>query len=115
MNDFRHCEDDAAGRDLAFCARFYLHRSMRVDSPPHVVVAFDDWRGASPPGRPGGAMRVLCFGPGARPSDEQAQDTWLWPDSARMHGVNDWNRDLEALAACVAAALAEPPAEPSPG
>ena len=59
-------------------------------------------------------MRALCFGRGAEPADPAAQDIWLWTDSGRVHGVRDWNRDRDALAACIKAALSETPGEPKP-
>lgn len=113
-DDFRSCEEDSADHGLDFCARFYLHRLLTPDAPPHVVVAFTGWDGPSPRQRGGAEMRVLCFGRGAGPADAGAQDTWLWPDSARVHGVRDWERDRDALAACIEAALKETPGEPRP-
>ena len=59
-------------------------------------------------------MRVLCFGRGAAPSDPETQDAWLWTGSARVHGLQDWERDQMALAACIDAALSETPGEPRP-
>lgn len=113
LDDLRSCEEDTPEYGLAYCARFYLHRALTPESPPHVVVAFADQRRA-PSGRRGGDMRALCFGPGAGPADPEAQDIWLWTDSARVHGVRDWDRDREALAACIEAALSETPGEPKP-
>ena len=46
--------------------------------------------------------------------DATAQDVWLWPGSARMHGVNDSEADKAALAGCIAAALSETPGAPRP-
>lgn len=115
LDDFRECEDERPEYGLARCARFYLRRARTPDSPPHVVVALaDQRRGASSEGRRGD-MRALCFGSGAMPANAQAQDIWLWTDSARVHGVNDWERDKDAMAACIEAAMAEPPGEPKPG
>lgn len=104
---FRSCEDDRPDRGLESCARFYLRESGA--GPSTVVVAFADGPGPSP-SRRYGAMRVACYGRGATASDAAAQFTWLWPDSARLRGVNDWIRDQDALAACIDAALAETPA-----
>ena len=112
LDDFRDCEDRSAAYGLSRCVRFYLQRALTREAPPHVVVAFDDRGRGGPSGREGGDMRVLCFGRGAAPSDAQAQDTWLWTASARVHGVGDWQRDQDALAGCIGAALAEPPQEP---
>jgi len=114
VEDFRDCEEDSADYGLDHCARFYLHRALTPGLTPHVVVAFADWNEASPRQRGGAEMRVLCFGRGAEAADAGAQDTWLWPDSARVHGVRDWERDQDALAACIEAAMSEPPEEPRP-
>lgn len=112
--DFQSCEDDAPDYGLNFCARFYLHRGWAEGAPPTVVVVFTDQDRRGPPdGRPG-AMRALCYGRGAQAANPDAQDAWLWPGSARMHGVSDWNRDLDALAACIDSALAETPGVPRP-
>lgn len=107
LDDFHDCEDDNPERGLPFCARFYLHRALTPDSPPHVVVVLADRRPRASSDRSRGDMRALCFGRGAEPADAPAQDVWLWTDSARVHGVNDWERDKDALAACVDAALSE--------
>lgn len=104
---FRSCEDESLDRDLERCARFHLRQSG--DGTATVAVVFSDWSGPSPSGR-AGAMRVNCYGRGAAAADPAAQDTWLWPTSARLRGVGDWNRDRDALAACIDAALAEAPA-----
>ena len=114
LDDFHDCEEDSPDHGLAWCARFYLHRSLTPASPPHVVVAFDDRRPGGPSGREGGDMRALCFGRGAAPADAEAQDIWLWTDSARLHGAQDWERDQDALAACIEAAVSEIPGEPKP-
>lgn len=114
LDDFRDCEDRSPEYGLAHCARFYLRRALTPEAPPHVVVTFDDRRPSGPAGREGGDMRALCFGPGTEPSDPEAQDVWLWTASARMHGVQDWERDQTALAGCIRAALSETPAEPRP-
>ena len=114
VDDFRSCEEDTPEFGLAYCARFYLHRSLTPDSPPHVVVVFADQRPGEPSEGRSGDMRALCFGPGAEPADPAAQDIWLWTDSGRVHGVRDWNRDRDALAACIKAALSETPGEPKP-
>jgi len=113
LDDFRSCEDDAPEGGLAFCARFSLHRGPTPETPPYVVVVFTD----NPDARPRnhrGTMRALCYGRGDGAVDASAQDTWLWPGSAQVHGVNDWNRDQDALAACIDAALSETPGEPKP-
>ena len=114
VDDFRSCEEDTPEFGLAHCARFYLNRSLTPESPPHVVVGFTDQRPGDPSGGQSGDMRALCFGPGAEPADPAAQDIWLWTDSGRLHGVRDWNRDRDALAACIKAALSETPGEPKP-
>ncbi|MBI2261556.1 MAG: hypothetical protein HYU62_07800 [Caulobacterales bacterium] len=114
LDHFQECEDDTPEYGLAYCARFYLHRALTPDAPRHVVVAFADRQPGASSERGRGDMRALCFGGGAMPSNAQAQDIWLWTNSARVHGVNDWERDKEALAACIEAAMAEPPGEPKP-
>lgn len=113
-SDFQSCEDDHAHYGLNYCARFYLHRGWAEGAPPTVVVAFTDWNDVSPRHRGGSEMRVLCYGRGAVASDTRAQDTWLWPDSARVRGIGDWQRDQKALADCIDAALAEEPGVPRP-
>ena len=112
--DFESCEDDRPGPDLSFCARFYQHRADPPAPPSHVVVALADWTGPAPENHRG-TMRAQCFGRGAEAFDPKAQDIWLWPDSARVHGVRAWERDKDALAACIEAALSEPPGQPRPG
>ena len=114
LADFRDCEDDSPEYGLARCARFYLHRALTPGAPPHVVVAFDDLGRAGPAGDDRGDMRALCFGRGAEPSDAKAQDIRLWTGSARVHGVQDWERDRTALAGCIEAALSETPAGARP-
>lgn len=114
LDDFRDCEDDSPEYSLPFCARFYLYRALTPESPPHVVVVFADRRRGDSSERGRGDMRALCFGRGAEPADAQAQDIWLWTNSARVHGVQDWQRDQDALAACIDAALSETPGEPKP-
>ncbi len=105
---FEPCREDRADDELDYCVRFYLTRAeLTADAPPTVVVAFDD-RSPKAPDRQGGEMRVTCYGRGVVPADPAAQDTWLWPGSVRMHGVNDWMRDREALEACIKAAASEP-------
>lgn len=113
-SDFQSCEDDHPHYGLNFCARFYLHRGWVEGAPPTVVVVFTDWNDVSPRERGGSEMRVLCYGRGAEAFDAGAQDTWLWPDSARLRGVRDWERDQDALAACIDAALSETPGVPRP-
>lgn len=114
LDDFRDCEDDSPEYGLARCARFYLHRALTPGAPPHVVVAFADFRRPGPAGEERGDMRALCFGRGAEPSDAKAQDIRLWTGSARVHGVQDWERDQTALASCIEAALSETPAGARP-
>ena len=105
---FGPCEGDRADDDLDYCVRYYLTRAeLAADAPPTVVVAFDD-RSPRAADRQGGEMRVTCYGRGVVPAEPMAQDTWLWPGSIRMHGVNDWTRDREALEACINAAASEP-------
>ena len=105
---FESCEDDRAGRRLDYCIRFYLTRAeLPADAPPTVVVAFDD-RAPGTQDPHGARMSVSCYGRGVVPADAEAQDTWLWPGAARMHGLNDWQRDRDALEACITAAASEP-------
>ena len=104
---FASCQDERADRQLDYCIRYYLTRAdLAADAPPTVVVAFDDRIGG--PGQRPGEMRITCYGRGVVPAEAAAQDTWLWADSARLHGVNDWHRDRGALAACISAAASEP-------
>ncbi|HYC75110.1 hypothetical protein [Brevundimonas sp.] len=106
---FVACEDDRPDRALDYCVRYYLTRApMPADAPPTIVVAFDDQTPAARDRRRPGAMRIVCYGRGVVPADPAAQDTWLWPDSARLHGVREWDRDRDALAACINAAASEP-------
>lgn len=104
---FASCENDRADRRLDYCIRFYLTRAeLPVDGPPTVVVVLDDYAPRRADSR-GGEMRVTCYGRGVVPADPVAQDTWLWPTSARMHGSRDWDRDVDAMARCIAAAASE--------
>lgn len=106
---FASCRDERADGRLDYCVRFYLTRAeLPADAPPTVVVAFDDKAFGTPSNRGAGEMRVTCYGRGVVPTDPGVQDTWLWPDSARMHGVNDWTRDRQAVEACMRAAASEP-------
>jgi hypothetical protein len=105
---FMSCKDERADGKLDYCLRYYLTRAeLAAGAPPTVVVAFDD-QAAEARTRHGGEMRVTCYGRGIVPADAAVQDTWLWPRSAHMHGVNDWNRDRDALEACIKAAASEP-------
>jgi hypothetical protein len=105
---FAPCQEERADQDLDYCVRFYLTRAeLPADAPPIVVVAFDD-RSPEARDRHGGEMRVTCYGRGVVAADPGAQDTWLWPDSVRMHGINDWVRDREAVESCITAAASEP-------
>jgi hypothetical protein len=104
---FDPCRDERLEGRLDYCVRYYLTRAeLQADAAPTVVVAFDDdpRRADSKPGQ----MRVACFGRGMVAADSAAQATWLWPNSARIHGVRDWERDEDALAACIGAAASEP-------
>ena len=105
---FGSCQDERVGGRLDYCIRYYLTRAaLPAEAPPTVVVVFDDSPVAHD-GRRSGEMRVACFGRGVTPADAAAQETWLWPDSARLRGVRDWERDRDALADCIAAAASEP-------
>lgn len=104
---FASCEDDRAGGLLDYCIRFYLTRADIADeASPTVVVVFDDHAPERSDGL-GGEMRVTCYGRGVLPADPVAQDTWLWPTASRMHGTRHQDRDVEALARCIAAAASE--------
>lgn len=104
---FASCENDRAVGRLDYCIRFYLTRAeLPAYAAPTVVVVLDDYTPRRPDGR-SGEMRVTCYGRGVVPADPVAQDIWMWPTSARMHGSRDWDRDVEALARCVAAAASE--------
>lgn len=105
---FMSCKDERADGKLDYCIRYYSTRAeLAAAAPPTVVVVFDD-QPAEARTRHGGEMRVTCYGRGMVPTDAEAQDTWLWPRSAHMHGVNDWERDRDALEACIKAAASEP-------
>ena len=105
---FDPCVDERLARQLDYCIRYYLTRAEpAADAAPTVVVVFDDHPHGEPPARGRDEMRVTCFGRGVVPADPAAQQTWLWPGAARMHGVRDWERDVDALAACIAAAASE--------
>ena len=107
---FSECEDRHIDHGLDYCVRYYLTRAeLPADAPPTVVVVFsDDQPPTAPRNHRGGEMRVVCYGRGVVASEPKVQDTWLWPGSFRIHGVNDLNRDQDALAACIAAAASEP-------
>ncbi|HYC68164.1 hypothetical protein [Brevundimonas sp.] len=106
---FGSCVDDRPAGRLDYCIRYYLTRAeLAADAAPTVVVVFDDHPSGERPAKGPGEMRVACFGRGVVPADPAAQHTWLWPDAARVHGVRDWQRDQDALAACIAAAASEP-------
>lgn len=105
---FEACRNRRPDDGLDYCVRYLLTRAeLTADAPPTVVVAFEDGPSAAPDRR-GGEMRMACYGRGVVPAEPAAQFTWLWPDSARMHGVNDLNRDREAMRACIHAAASEP-------
>jgi hypothetical protein len=116
---FASCLDERMDRGLDYCIRFYLTRAeLPDDAPATVVVVLDDDPPEDPRRFGGEALRVSCFGRGLVPADADAQDTWMWPGAARMHGVRDQQRDGEALAACIRAAASEPWTglrEPDPG
>jgi hypothetical protein len=111
---FASCEDDRPEHDLDFCVRLNLNRAWVEGAAPHMVVVFTDEGPNRPDTWKGPGMRALCYGRGAEAADATAQDVWLWPGSARMHGVNDWEADKVALAGCIAAALSETPGTPRP-
>ncbi|HEV7229631.1 hypothetical protein [Brevundimonas sp.] len=104
----RDCAEDRMGLRLDYCVRFYVTRAEPAPGTATVVVAFDDWPAGRDGGRGDGALRVTCFGRGVAAADPAAQDTWLWPDAARMHGMRDLERDRAALADCIRAAASEP-------
>lgn len=108
---FAPCVDERMGHGLDYCVRFHLTRAhLPADAPPVVVVVLDDADGAlQVPAQVGGeAMRATCFGRGVVAADAAAQDVWLWPRAAAMHGVRDLERDEAALGACIQAAASEP-------
>lgn len=105
---FASCIDDRMDRRLDYCIRFYVTRAeIAADAPPLVVVVFDDEAGEGRRGFGGETLRASCFGRGVVPADAAAQDTWMWPGAARMHGMTDLERDADALAACISAAAGE--------
>lgn len=105
---FEACRNRRPDDGLDYCVRYHLTRAaLAADAPPTVLVAFEDGPSAAPDRR-GGEMRMACYGRGVVPADPVAQSTWLWPDSARVHGVNDLNRDRDAMRACILAAASEP-------
>lgn len=102
------CADDRMDLRLDYCVRFYVTRAEAPPGTAAVVVVFDDWPAGRDGGHEDGALRVTCFGRGVVAADPAAQDTWLWPHAARMHGLRDLDRDRAALAACIRAAASEP-------
>jgi hypothetical protein len=105
---FEPCRDERVDGRLDYCVRYYLTRAVSpAEAAPTVVVAFDDDPRPANGGRKPGQMQVVCFGRGVVPADPAVQSSWLWPNSALMHGVNDWDRDEDALAACIGAAASE--------
>jgi len=113
---FDECQDYRSPERLDHCIRFLLDRAgAAAHQPPIVVVVLDDQPRGTPPRRGADELKVNCFGPGKAPHDPAAQTTWLWPDALRIHGVQDLQRDQDALAACIDAALSETPGEPKPG
>ena len=112
--EFSSCEDRHPDYGLNFCIRFTRHSTVLDGTPPTAVVVFTDRNDRAPATGRADEMRVLCYGPGAGPANAEAQDTWLWPNSARMHGMRDWDRDKDALAACIDAAISEEPGVPRP-
>jgi hypothetical protein len=104
----RDCADDRMGLRLDYCVRFYATRADAAAETAAVVVVFDDWPAGRDGGHEDGALRVTCFGRGVVAADPAAQDTWLWPGAARMHGLRDLDRDRAALTDCIRAAASEP-------
>jgi hypothetical protein len=103
---FSSCENDRAER-LDYCIRFYLTRAeLPADAAPTVVVVFDDYAPARPDGLEG-EMRVTCYGRGVVPAEPVAQDTWMLASSSYFHGTRRWDRDVDALGRCIAAAASE--------
>jgi len=103
---FDSCQDERLPDRIDHCIRYYVSRAERAaEGAPTVAVVLDDDNQVPP--RRGGELRVYCVGQGGAVSDAAAQATWLWPGAARMHGMNDLNRDNDALAACIRAAAAE--------
>jgi hypothetical protein len=106
------CQDGHTAEGLDRCIRFYARRAAAGLSAPLVVVTLDDQPPGAPVNRGPGEMSARCFGAGTAPPDAAAQATWLWPNAARMHGVNDEDRDRDALAASIAAAAREEVRDP---
>lgn len=102
---FRDCLD----RDLEraeTCARFYIgHNQARATRPPIVVVLLSDadadhrFRNSQ--------LEVSCVGVGDGATDPGQQTIRLWPDAARVRGMNDQIADQNAMTGCIAAAAAE--------
>ena len=102
---FRDCLD----RDLeraATCARFYIgHNNAREARPPIVVVLLSD--AAADEEFRTSQLEVTCVGVGEAATNPARQTIRLWPDAARVHGMNDLIADRNAITGCIAAAGAE--------
>lgn len=102
---FRACLDDELER-AATCARFYIgHNNAREARPPVVVVLLAD--AATDDEFKTGQLQAACVGVGEAATNPGRQTIKLWPDAARMHGVNDLTADRNAMTGCIAAAGAE--------
>lgn len=102
---FQSCLDRSLDR-AAECARFYIgHNSARAARPPIVVVLLSD-ADADEESR-NGQLAVSCIGVGEAYSDPERQTIRLWPDAARVHGMNALLADRAAMTECIGSALAE--------
>lgn len=102
---FRDCVDDDLER-AATCARFYIgHNNAREARPPLVVVLLTD--APSDDQFKAGQLAVTCVGVGERPISPERQTIKLWPDAARVHGMQHAIVDRTAMHGCIAGAGAE--------
>lgn len=102
---FESCRDRSLDR-AAQCARFYIgHHSARAARVPIVVVLLSD-ADADEESR-NGQLVVSCIGVGEAYSDPERQTIRLWPDAARVHGMNALIADRTVMTDCIRSALAE--------
>lgn len=102
---FESCLDRSLDR-AAQCARFYIgHHNARAARPPMVVVLLSD-ADADEESR-NGQLAVSCIGVGETYGNAERQTIRLWPDAARVHGMNALIADRTAMTDCIRSALAE--------
>lgn len=103
--EFESCLDRSLDR-AAQCVRFYIgHHTASAARPPVVVVLLSD-ADADEESR-NGQLAISCIGVGEAYSDPERQTIRLWPDAARVHGMNALIADRAAMTECIGSALAE--------